>query len=68
LKFLYTPEAQEIVAKNHYRPLDPTVAAKYASSFPKIDLTTIAQFGGWKAAQPKFFGEGGIFDQIYDKK
>ena len=68
LKFLYTPEAQEIVAKNHYRPLDPTVAAKYASSFPKIDLTTIAQFGGWKAAQPKFFGEGGVFDQIYDKK
>jgi len=68
LKFLYTPEAQEIIAKNHYRPLDPAVATKYAASFPKIDLTTIAQFGGWKAAQPKFFGEGGVFDQIYDKK
>ncbi|MFT3791678.1 MAG: sulfate ABC transporter substrate-binding protein [Rudaea sp.] len=68
LKFLYTPEAQEIIARNHYRPLDPTVAAKYASSFPKIDLTTIAQFGGWKAAQPKFFGDGGVFDQIYEKK
>ena len=67
LKFLYTPEAQEIIAKNHYRPLDPVVAAKYASSFPKIDLTTIAQFGGWKAAQPKFFGDGGVFDQIYAK-
>jgi len=67
LKFLYTPEAQEIIAKNHYRPLDPTVAAKYASSFPKIDLTTIAQFGGWKTAQPKFFGDGGVFDQIYAK-
>ncbi len=67
LKFLYTPEAQEIIAKNHYRPLDPNVAAKYASSFPKIELTTIAQFGGWKAAQPKFFGEGGVFDQIYAK-
>lgn len=68
LKFLYTPEAQEIIAKNHYRPLDPAVAAKYAASFPKIDLTTIAQFGGWKAAQPKFFGDGGVFDQIYEKK
>jgi sulfate/thiosulfate-binding protein len=67
LKFLYTPEAQEIIAKNHYRPLDPAVAAKYASSFPKIELTTIAQFGGWKVAQPKFFGEGGVFDQIYAK-
>ena len=68
LKFLYTPEAQEIIAKNHSRPLDSGVAAKYASSFPKIDLTTIAQFGGWKTAQPKFFGDGGVFDQIYDKK
>jgi sulfate/thiosulfate-binding protein len=67
LKFLYTPEAQEIIAKNHYRPLDPAVAAKYAASFPKIELTTIAQFGGWKSAQPKFFGEGGVFDQIYAK-
>jgi sulfate transport system substrate-binding protein len=68
LKFLYTPEAQEIIAKNHYRPFDAAVAAKYAASFPKIDLTTIAQFGGWKAAQPKFFGDGGVFDQIYEKK
>jgi sulfate/thiosulfate transport system substrate-binding protein len=65
LKFLYTPDAQEIIAKNHYRPLDPTVAAKYASSFPKIELSNISQFGGWKIAQPKFFGENGVFDQIY---
>lgn len=68
LRFLYTPEAQEIVAKNHYRPLDPVVAAKYAASFPGVELTTIAQFGGWKVAQPKFFGDGGVFDQIYEKK
>ena len=30
LKFLYTPEGQEIAAKHHYRPRDPKVAAKYA--------------------------------------
>jgi sulfate/thiosulfate-binding protein len=65
LKFLYTPQAQEIIAKNHYRPVDKAAADKYASSFPKIELTTIAQFGGWKVAQPKFFDENGIFDQIY---
>lgn len=65
LKFLYTPQAQDIIAKNHYRPLDPAVAARYATSLPKIELTTIAQFGGWKAAQPKYFGDGGVFDQIY---
>ncbi len=68
LKFLYTPQAQEIIAKNHYRPVDKTVAEKYASSFPKIELTTIAQFGGWKVAQPKFFDENGVFDQIYKPK
>lgn len=65
LKFLYTPEAQEIIAQNHFRPTDAAVAARHAKDFPKIELTTIQQFGGWKAAQPKFFGEGGVFDQIY---
>ena len=65
LKFLYTPAAQEIIAKNHYRPLDPAIAAKYASGFQKLELSTIAQFGGWKVAQPKFFGDKGVFDQIY---
>jgi sulfate/thiosulfate transport system substrate-binding protein len=65
LRFLYTPQAQEIIAKNHYRPLDPTVAARHAADFPKIELVTIQQFGGWKTAQPKFFGDGGVFDQIY---
>jgi len=68
LKFLYTAEAQEIIAQNHFRPTDATVAARHARDFPKIELTTIAQFGGWKAAQPKFFGDGGVFDQIYTPK
>ena len=68
LRFLYTPQAQEIIAKNHFRPFDPTVAAHYAASFPKIESTTIDQFGGWKAAQAKFFADGGVFDQIYEKK
>ncbi|WP_157572766.1 sulfate ABC transporter substrate-binding protein [Nevskia soli] len=65
LRYLYTPEAQEIIAKNHYRPLDPKVAAAHAKDFPKIELTTIQQFGGWRVAQPKFFNDGGIFDELY---
>jgi len=65
LRFLYTPQAQEIIAKNHYRPVDVSVAAKHAADFPKVELLTIQQFGGWKSAQPKFFGDGGVFDQIY---
>ncbi|MGA7869928.1 MAG: sulfate ABC transporter substrate-binding protein [Candidatus Binatus sp.] len=66
LEFLYTPEAQEIIAQNFYRPRNPAVAAKYASQFPSLSLFTIDKdFGGWKTAQPKFFGDGGVFDKIY---
>ena len=64
LKFLYTPEAQELIAKNYYRPRDPQVAAKYANLFPKLDLVTIKDFGGWKAAQARYFADGGVFDRI----
>jgi sulfate/thiosulfate-binding protein len=66
LKFLYTPEAQEIIAKNHYRPRNAAVAAKYASTFPKIDFLEIDRdFGGWKTAQKVHFENGGLFDKIF---
>ena len=68
LKFLYTPEAQEIIAKNYYRPIDPKVAAKYADKFPKIELKTIADLGGWTKTQATHFSDGGVFDQIYGAK
>ncbi|MBC7983209.1 MAG: sulfate ABC transporter substrate-binding protein [Candidatus Obscuribacterales bacterium] len=65
LEYLYTPAAQEIIAKNYYRPRDPAVLAKYASVFPKIPtLVTIADFGGWAKAQSTHFGDGGVFDKI----
>jgi sulfate transport system substrate-binding protein len=66
LEFLYTPAGQEIIAQNFFRPRDQAVAAKYASQFPGMSLLTIdSDFGGWKKAQPKFFGDGGVFDKIY---
>jgi len=66
LEHLYSPAGQEIAAKNFYRPRDAAVAAKYAQQFPKLELVTIDKdFGGWKTAQPKFFNDGGVFDQIY---
>jgi sulfate/thiosulfate-binding protein len=69
LKFLYTPEGQEIIAKNYYRPTDPTVAAKYANNFPKVKLVTVdGEFGGWAKAQKDHFSDGGSFDQIYQPK
>ncbi|HEY3148969.1 MAG TPA: sulfate ABC transporter substrate-binding protein [Dongiaceae bacterium] len=66
LQYLYSPEGQEIAAKNFYRPTDPAVAAKYKSQFPDIPLVTVDNtFGGWQEAQKKHFADGGIFDQIY---
>ncbi len=65
LQYLYTKEGQNIAAKNYYRPRDPQVAEAYAKIFPKLDLVTINDFGGWSKAQPEHFGDGGIFDQIY---
>jgi len=66
LQYLYSPEGQEIAAHNYYRPTDPTVAAKYASKFPKLKLFTINDtFGGWQNAQKTHFSDGGVFDKIY---
>ncbi len=68
LNFLYTPQAQELIAKNHYRPRDPAVAARHAGDFPQLKLATIADFGGWKVAQKRYFADGGLFDAIMAKK
>jgi sulfate/thiosulfate transport system substrate-binding protein len=66
LRHLYTEEGQEIAARRYYRPRLASVAAKYEAQFPKLDLVTIDNpFGGWAAEQAKHFGDGGIFDQIY---
>jgi sulfate/thiosulfate transport system substrate-binding protein len=64
VNFLYSPIAQEIIAKHHFRPRNPTVAAKYAASFKQLPLVTIADLGGWRKAQATHFSDGGVFDQI----
>lgn len=68
LEHLYSKDAQELVAKNFYRPTDPEVAAKYKDKFAQVNLVTIADLGGWQAAQKKHFSDGGVFDKIYGVK
>ncbi len=66
LEWLYTPEAQEIIVKNYYRPVDAAVAAKHASTFSRVALFTIDDtFGGWRKAQKTHFDDGGTFDKLY---
>jgi sulfate transport system substrate-binding protein len=64
LKFLWTPEAQAIAAKNFYRPRLEAELARHGAVFPKLELVDIRKFGGWPAAQAKHFNDNGVFDQI----
>ena len=66
LQYLYSEEGQNIAGKHFYRPRDPRIAAQYAGQFSKVNLFTIDEvFGGWQQAQKTHFGDGGVFDQIY---
>ncbi|WEJ57093.1 sulfate ABC transporter substrate-binding protein [Devosia sp. FJ2-5-3] len=66
LEYLYSDEGQAIAASNYYRPFRPeAAAAEDVARFGPVNLVTIEDFGGWREAQPKYFGDGGIFDQIY---
>ena len=65
LDFLYTDAGQEIIAKNHYRPRNAAVAARFAADLPKLKLFTIDEvFGGWAKAHKEHFADGGTYDQI----
>lgn len=65
LQFLYSPSAQEIIARNRYRPVDPVVATRHRADLPVIELFTIGDvFGGWANAHKTHFLSGGTFDQI----
>jgi ABC-type sulfate transport system substrate-binding protein len=68
LEFLYTPAAQRLACKWGYRPRLTSVLGNCGTSFPRTDLNTIANFGGWNAAAQRFFADGGIFDQVYSAK
>jgi sulfate transport system substrate-binding protein len=64
LEYLYSPEGQEIIASQFYRPRDPQVAARHAGQFPHLQLVTINELGGWPAVQQQHFSDRGLFDQI----
>jgi sulfate/thiosulfate transport system substrate-binding protein len=69
LQFLYTPEGQEIIAQNFYRPTNAAVLSKYQAQFPKLQLFKIdAVAKSWDDAAAKFFGDGGVFDTFYKPK
>jgi sulfate transport system substrate-binding protein len=68
LDYLYSEAGQRVACKWGYRPRMQSIYGSCGTSFPRTDLTTIANFGGWNAAQAKFFADGGVFDQIYSPR
>jgi sulfate/thiosulfate-binding protein len=75
LDFLLTPEAQTDFVKSGYRPVIDGVTADVegandpANPFPtpaKL-LTVTDDFGGWPAAQAKFFDEGALVPTIQEE-
>ncbi len=69
LNHLYSPEGQALALKHFYRAWDTSAASpEDVARFPELELITIEHFGGWEKAQPEHFGDGGIFDQIYEAK
>jgi sulfate/thiosulfate-binding protein len=65
MEFLYTEEAQEIIAKHFHRPTHPAVAARTAAQFPPIKLYSVEKVAkGWVDLQKRFFAEGAVFDRI----
>ncbi len=66
LQWLYTDQAQEIIAQNYYRPAKPETLKAYAKNFPQLKLFSIQDISkGWEDAETVFFADGGVFDQIY---
>src|SRR5690606_19241064 len=66
LNHLYSPEAQALAIHHGYRAWDTSKAdPDEVARFPEVKMVDIQHFGGWAKAQAEFFGDGGVFDQIY---
>lgn len=64
LQFLFSPQGQEIIARNYNRVHDPAAAEKYRSFFPAVKLVSVEEtFGSWEALERKHFAAGGVLDQ-----
>ena len=68
LNYLYSDEAQEIEAENYFRPTNEKILKEHRDVFDlSVDLVNISEYGGWDEVQKKHFGDGGIFDEIYER-
>jgi sulfate/thiosulfate-binding protein len=67
-RYLYSDTAQKEFVNEGFRPVTAGGKAYAKGKFPTISkLYTADDFGGWKTINKKFFGSGGLWDQIFSK-
>jgi sulfate/thiosulfate transport system substrate-binding protein len=67
LAFMYTQEAQRVMAQHYYRPTNTSIVPEaMAERFPPIALFNARTVlgGTWDDIQKRFFQNGGEFDQL----
>lgn len=66
LEWLYSPEAQRILAQFFYRVTDEGVIAEFADQLPPLRLVTVDEvFGGWDAIRAEHLAEDGILNRVF---
>ena len=69
LEYLFTDDAQEIIARNGYRPFNPQILTRHARELPALQLFTVTSIArDWQAAQTRFFADNGVIDSVYQPK
>jgi sulfate transport system substrate-binding protein len=69
LKWLWSDEAQAIAVKHNLRPRNEKLLAQHANAFPNVTTFTVDEiFGGWRKAQAEHFNDGGVYDQIVQRR
>ena len=69
LKWLWSDEAQAIAVKHNLRPRNEKLLAQNATLFPKVTTFTVDEvFGGWRKAQSEHFNDGGVYDQVVQRR
>ncbi|EKO3584250.1 thiosulfate ABC transporter substrate-binding protein CysP [Vibrio metschnikovii] len=65
LSYLYSEEAQRLLAGFSYRIHDEKVKAEFADRFPDVELLTVETIaGGWEKAMQDHFANGAKLDQL----
>ena len=69
LDYLFTDEAQELLARDGYRPSNEAILRRHRDRLPDLQLFPITLIAkDWDEAQTKFFGDNGVFSLIRPTK